>query len=250
MYRPRIIPVLLLKNKGLVKTVGFDKYNYIGDPINAVKIFNEKEVDELVFLDIHASKEKRTIDTSIIKEIADEAFMPFAAGGGIKNVASALAIIKAGAEKVVINSAFIERPALVTEIANEIGNQSVIVSIDAKKNWLGKWHCYGYSGTRKADKTPLELALLAEDFGAGEIMLTGINNDGTMEGYDLELIETICQKTSIPVIASGGAGKIEDFKKAINAGANASAAGSMFVYHGPHKAVLINYPEKDSKLRI
>ncbi len=244
MYRPRIIPVLTLKDKGLIKTVGFGNYKYIGDPINAVKIFNDKEVDELVFLDIHASKENRTIDTNLIKEIADEAFMPFAAGGCIKDVTSALAIIKAGAEKVVINSAFAERPQLVTEIANETGNQSVIVSIDVKKNWLGKWQAFAYSGTKKTTKGPLELALMAEDYGAGEIMLTSISNDGKMEGYDLELIESICQKTNIPVIACGGAGNTQDFQKAIKAGANAVAAGSMFVYHGPHKAVLINYPEK------
>jgi cyclase len=248
MYRPRIIPVLLLKDKGLVKTVGFDKYKYIGDPINAVKIFNEKEVDELVFLDIHASKEKRTIDSNIIKEIADEAYMPFAAGGGINNVSSALAIIKAGTEKVVINSAFTKRPQLVTEIANETGNQSVIVSIDAKKNWLGKWQAFAYSGTKKTSKSPLELAMMAEDCGAGEIMLTCISKDGTMEGYDLELIESICQKTSIPVIACGGAGNIQHFQKAMQAGANAAAAGSMFVYHGPHKAVLINYKNFNTDL--
>ncbi len=244
MYRPRVIPVLTIKKKGLVKTIKFGNEQYIGDPINAVKIFNDKEADELIFLDMHASKESRCISPDIVKEIADEAYMPFAAGGGIKNVSQALELIKAGAEKIVINTAFTENPPLVSQIAKETGNQSVVVSIDAKKNWLGKWQTYSYSATKSTGKTPLEMALIAEDCGAGEIILNSIANDGLMKGYDLELLDQVCNKVSIPVIACGGAGELTHFNEAIKAGANAVAAGSMFVFQGSHKAVLITYTNK------
>ncbi|MBK9284917.1 MAG: imidazole glycerol phosphate synthase subunit HisF [Sphingobacteriaceae bacterium] len=248
MFRPRVIPVLLLKGQGLVKTVQFKKPNYIGDPINAVKIFNDKECDELIFLDITASKENRSIDLKTVKDIADEAYMPFAVGGGIKDVKTAKALINAGAEKVIINSAFATNPDLISEIANELGNQSVVVSIDVNKNWLGKTFAYTHSGTKKVNTDILALAQLAAEKGAGEIMINSIANDGLMTGYDLELIKHISEHVSIPVIACGGAGKLDDLKAAHQAGAHALAAGSMFVYQGPHKAVLINYLENAKEI--
>lgn len=244
MFRPRVIPVLLLKGKGLVKTIQFDKSRYIGDPINAVKIFNEMEADELVFLDILASKENRTIDLTTVKEIADEAYMPFAVGGGIKDINSALALINVGAEKIVINTAFNLQPNLITNLANELGNQSVVVSLDVKKNWLGKWQCFSFSGSKNTGKDPITLAKLAEEKGAGEIFLNSITHDGMMQGYDLELIQQITSAVNIPVVACGGAGKLIHLTEAIQNGAHAVAAGSMFVYHGARNGVLINYPDK------
>lgn len=244
MYRPRVIPVLLLKDKGLVKTIGFNKTTYIGDPINAVKIFNEKEADELIFLDIHATKENRTIDLNTVKEIADEAYMPFAVGGGIKDLETAKKLIQCGAEKIIINSAFNEQPNLVTDIAKEIGNQSVVVSIDAKKNWLGKWYAYTRSGTKNTGKHPLLLAKQAEEKGAGEVFLNCIDLDGQMQGYAINLIEEISSAITIPLVVCGGAGHLTDFNAAIKHGAHAVAAGSLFVYHGAMKGVLINYPNK------
>lgn len=241
MFRPRIIPVLLLKNKGLVKTVQFKKTTYLGDPINAVKIFNDKEADELIFLDIHASKENRCIDVRLVKDIADEAYMPFAVGGGLKDIKSAIALLQAGAEKIIINSAFANNPKFVKELANEIGNQSVVVCCDVKKNWLGQWYAYTHSGTKNTKLSPSDFAKLAEENGAGEFMLQFIDNDGMMQGYNLELIHNISSAIKIPLIACGGAGTIDHMQSALKKGANAVAAGSMFVYHGPHKTVLINY---------
>jgi len=234
----------LLDGNGLVKTVAFDKQTYIGDPINAVKIFNDKEVDELVFLDIAASKENRTISLEIVKEIGDEAYMPFAVGGGIKTSKDAVNLINAGAEKVVINTAFASNPLLVSEIADLLGSQSVIVSIDVKKDWLGKYKAYINSGKKKLEQSPIELAQKAEKMGAGEILINSISHDGQMQGYDLELIKQISAAVNIPVIACGGAGKLNHLKEAVELGAHSVAAGSMFVYQGALKGVLINYPSK------
>lgn len=245
MFRPRVIPVLLLRNNGLVKTVKFDKYRYIGDPINAVRIFNDLEADELVFLDILASKEKRTISAELVKAIGDEAFMPFAIGGGIRSAEDAIRIISAGAEKVVLNSAALAKPGLISEIAAATGNQSVVVSIDYKKNVFGNYHVYSNSGSLKTAYSPVEFARIAEEKGAGEILLHGINQDGTMQGYDLELIAEVSRSVNIPVVACGGAGNYMDFEKAYRAGCHALAAGSLFVYYGPRNAVLVNYPSKE-----
>jgi cyclase len=245
MFRPRVIPVLLLRNNGLVKTVKFDKYKYIGDPINAVRIFNDLEADELIFLDILASKEKRTISLDIVRAIGDEAYMPFAIGGGIRTVEDATRIISAGAEKVVLCSAAVERPALISEIAAAAGNQSVVVSIDFKKNIFGKYHVYSLSGGAKSSYDPVDFAIKAAELGAGELMIHGIQQDGTMMGYDLEIISKISQSVSIPVVACGGAGSMKDLKNAYDVGAHALAAGSIFVYHGPRNAVLVNYPGKE-----
>lgn len=244
MFRPRVIPVLLLKGQGLVKSVKFDKYRYIGDPINAVRIFNDMEADELIFLDIMASRENRTVSVELIKQIGDEAYMPFAVGGGIKTEKDALALINAGAEKVILNTFFVKTPQLVSSIAALLGNQSVVVSIDVKKNWLGKYQVYIYGGKEHVSENPIELAIKAEQLGAGEIIINNISHDGMMDGYDLEIIQKVSDAVNIPVVACGGAGKLNHLHEAVNAGAHAVAAGSLFVYHGSRNAVLINYPEK------
>ena len=245
MFRPRVIPVLLLKNKGLVKTIKFKNPSYIGDPINAVRIFNDLEVDELVFLDIVAAHENRTISVDLVKEIGDEAYMPFAVGGGIKNVEQAVALINAGAEKVVLNTVFWEKPYVVSQIAKTLGNQSVVVSLDINKTWLGKYRLFVKSGTIGTTLDPLTAAKKAEDLGAGEIILNYIPYDSSMNGYNLEMIEQVAQRVNIPVIAGCGAGNLNHFKHAIDSGAHAVAAGSMFVYHGTRRAVLVNYPTKE-----
>jgi imidazole glycerol-phosphate synthase subunit HisF len=245
MFRPRVIPVLLLKGKGLVKTVQFKNPTYIGDPINAVKIFNDMEADELVFLDITATNENRIPSAEIIKRISDEAFMPFAVGGGIKSINDVKSLIQAGAEKVVINSSSVTNPQLITEAANIFGNQSIIVSIDVKKNFWGKKLVYINCGQKSTGISPVEHAQKMEEAGAGEILINSIDLDGTMSGYDIELIKSVSESVFVPVVASGGAGNLNHFKSAITEGkASAVAAGSMFVFHGPRRGVLINYPEK------
>lgn len=245
MFRPRVIPVLLLLNKGLVKTTKFRNPVYVGDPINAVKIFNDLRADELVFLDISASKEDRLIPLDLLKDISDEAFMPFAAGGGVKSLDDAKKIINAGAEKVVINSAAMNSPRIVFEIAEHFGNQSVIVSIDVQKSFFGKNKVCIRDGSKLTDTNPVDHAIQMEKAGAGEIMINSIDKDGTMSGYNYELIKTIADAVSIPVIACGGAGTINDFIEAVQkGGASAVAAGSMFVFHGRRRAVLISYPER------
>jgi imidazole glycerol-phosphate synthase subunit HisF len=251
VFRPRIIPVLLLKNKGLVKTVKFSKPKYVGDPINAVRIFNDLETDELIFLDITATNESRTVSPDLVKDIGDEAYMPFAVGGGINKIQDVERLIKMGAEKVVLNTSVAINPALITEAANHFGNQSIVVSIDVKKNILGKYNVFVKSGSKNADLNLIDYCKNAESSGAGEIMINSIDKDGTMSGYDIELIKSVSESVSIPVIACGGAGKLHDFIDAIKtAGASAAAAGSMFVFHGPRKAVLVNYPEREELVKL
>ena len=245
MNRPRIIPVLLLKNEGLVKTVKFNKKKarYIGDPINAVRIFNDLEADELVFLDVEATKKNKVIGLDLVKKIGDEAYMPFAVGGGITTLKEVDELLKHGAEKVVINSSVIRNIKLIKEISLKYGSQSIIGSIDVKKDIFGKKKVYIESGKKKVSKSILDVVKLLEDNGAGEIMIQSIDNDGLMEGYDLDLINYVSNNTSLPVIAVGGGGGLDDMVKAINDGeASAVAAGSMFVYKGKHRGVLINYP--------
>jgi cyclase len=243
VFRPRIIPVLLLRNQGLVKTVSFDKHRYIGDPINAVKLFNDLQVDELVFLDILASKEGRCIPPDFITSIGDEANMPFAAGGGIRSVKQIEGIIKAGAEKVVINTAAVEVPGLIKEAAAAFGSSTIVVSMDVKKKFLGKKQLYTKGGSMATGIDPVEFARKMEQEGAGELFVTSIEKEGHMQGYDLELVHAISAAVSIPVVAHGGAGTLKHFTDAVSVGhASAVAAGSRFVYHGPRNAVLINYP--------
>ncbi len=247
----RIIPCLLLRDQGLVKTVKFKKSTYIGDPINAVKIFNEKEVDELIFLDIDASKKGQEPDYGLIKDIATECFMPFCYGGGISQVDQIQKIIASGAEKVALNTAAHRNPALVEEAAKVFGSSTIVVSIDYKKNLFGKPTVFIEGGRKSTKIHPLSYARDMEDRGAGEIMINSIERDGTMQGYDLEMIENIAAAVSIPVIACGGAKGSGDIAKVMQIeGISAAAAGSMFVFQGKKKGVLISYldPQESREL--
>lgn len=243
MLKTRVIPCLLLKGQALVKTIKFKNYNYIGDAINTVRIFNQLEVDELIFLDITATNENRQPDPEFIKDIASECFMPVCYGGGINNSDTAKMILKAGVEKISINSSAFSNQWLIKNLAEEVGSQSVIVSIDVKKNFLGKYEVITHSGKFKTGKDPVTYAKIMEDLGAGEILLNSIDRDGTWEGYDLNLIKQVTSSVSIPVIACGGAGSIDDFTKAVKStSVSAVAAGSLFVYQKKNLGVLINYP--------
>jgi imidazole glycerol-phosphate synthase subunit HisF len=244
MKRIRVIPVLLLHKGGLVKSERFKNYVYVGDPINAVKIFNEKEIDEIVVLDIDATREKRGPDMQRIREISGEAFIPLAYGGGISTIEQVKELFYTGVEKVIFNYQAVHQPALITETAKLVGSQSVVVSIDFKKNWLGKQKIYTLNGTEQTGLDPVEFSRQVRDAGAGEIFLNSIDKDGTYGGYDLALIKQVCEAVGIPVIACGGAASVEDFGRAVKAGASAVAAGSLFVFQRPHRAVLISYPSQ------
>lgn len=239
--RIRAIPVLLINNQDLVKSVKFKNYKYVGDPINAVKIFNEKEVDEICILDITAYKSNKGPNLKQIGEIVSEAFMPLSYGGGIRSVEDAKRLFYIGIEKIIINKEFHEQPELVTEISKIFGIQSVAVSIDYKKNIFGKSSVYIENGKKSIGKTPLEIAILAERYGAGEIILNNIDRDGTYTGYDLITLKEIVSNVKIPIVILGGASNIDDFKNAIKVGASAVGAGSMFVFQRPNQAVLISY---------
>lgn len=244
MGRVRIIPVLLLNKGGLYKTIQFQKPQYIGDPINAVKIFNEKEADELILLDYSASKEKRPIDFKKIAEIAGEAFMPMAYGGGIRNFEDAQKVFDAGFEKIVLNSILFDDLSLIDQIAAVYGAQAVVGALDVKKNMWGKPQVFAASGSRKTGYEPLGWCKKLEENGVGEIMLNSIDQDGTWKGYDIKLIATLAQTVNVPLIACGGAGQFDDFRGAIRAGASAVAAGSMFVYQKKGMGVLISFPRE------
>lgn len=250
MFRPRFIPVLLLKNQGLVKTIQFRKPKYIGDPLNAVQIFNKFKTDELVFLDINASKEGRTIDLDLVKEIGDEAFMPFAVGGGINSLKKAEELINAGAEKVVLNTSLHTDLNLISQIASIFGSQSIIVSIDVKKNLYGKNKVYIKSGSKKTGTDPVKFAKIVESCGAGEILITSIAHEGMMNGLNINLINSIHDAVSIPIIAHGGVNSLNHFKEGVKNGASAVAAGSFFVYSGKQNGILINYPSKKEMKNI
>lgn len=244
MALKRIIPCLLLRDDGLVKTVKFKKSTYIGDPINAVKIFNEKEVDELVFLDIDATRKGKEPPYEVIIDIATECFMPFCYGGGIKTIDQIRKIIASGAEKVAINTAAFLNPGLIREAKAIFGSSTIVVSIDYKKNLFGQTMVYINGGKKSTKKNPVAYALEMEELGAGEIFLNSIDRDGTMSGYDIELIKKVTDAASIPVIACGGAGKPGDFKEVFDVtGVSAAAAGSLFVFQGKKRGVLISYPD-------
>ena len=249
MLHPRIIPCLLIKGKGLVKTVNFKSPKYLGDPINAVRIFNEKEVDELIVIDIDATVEKREPDYSVIEHLAEECRMPLCYGGGVRTSDQVQKIIQLGVEKVAISSAAIEYPDLVKEAAGCVGNQSVVVVLDVKKRFIdGRYEVWTHNGSKSTGRCPLELALQMEKFGAGEIVINSIDNDGLMKGYDLALAEKIKKSISVPLTMLGGAGSFKDIGQLINrCGAIGAAAGSLFVFKGVYKAVLINYPGRAEK---
>ncbi len=240
--RIRVIPVLLIQRNGLVKSIKFRDHKYVGDPMNAVRIFNDKEVDEIVLLDISATVEKRAPNIEKIKEIAGEAFMPLAYGGGITTIAEIKALINCGVEKVVLNTSAVLDPSLLQTAADWTGSQSLVVSIDVKKNIWGKNKVYTHNGKTATGLDPVEFARKAEQLGAGEIFLNSIDRDGTLGGYDLDLIKAVSAAVNIPVVALGGAAGTSDFLKAVQAGASAVAAGSIFVFQMPHRAVLISYP--------
>lgn len=245
MFRPRVIPVLLLRNLGLVKSVRFKDYRYIGDPINAVKIFNDLRADELVFLDITASREQRKISLDFVHKVGDECNMPFAVGGGIRTLADIREVLQAGAEKVVINTAAAENPDFVRQAAEEFGSSTVVVCMDVKKKMFGKEQVWIYGGTKATSYDPVEYAALMEEKGAGEIIVQSIDDDGMMHGYSLDLIKKISHTVTVPVVACSGAGSLKHLQEAVEkANASAVAAGSMFVFYGPRRAVLINYPSR------
>ncbi len=242
MLRARVIPCLLLRNTGLVKTVRFDSPKYIGDPINAVKIFNEKEVDELIVLDIDASKRNKEPNYELLADIASECFMPLCYGGGVTSVGQAIRIIQLGIEKISVNAAAISNLTLVSALSNELGSQSVVVGIDVKRDWLGRYRVFDASTGKLTGISPEVHAEEVAKAGAGEILLNSVDRDGEQAGYDLALIEKVSRAVSVPVIACGGAGSLDDFSAAVKGGASAVAAGSLFVFQGRHRAVLISYP--------
>jgi cyclase len=244
----------LVKNKGLVKTVNFNNPRYVGDPINAVRIFNEKEVDELMVLDIDATFEKREPDYNMIEHLASECRMPLCYGGGVTTSDQVQKIIQLGVEKIAISSAAIENPTLVTQAAECVGNQSVVVVLDVKKHAIGgKYVIWIHNGRTNTGKSPAEFALQMEKLGAGEIVINSIDNDGNMKGYDLTMVVKIRGVISVPLTVLGGAGSLHDIGQLINKfGAIGAAAGSLFVFKGVYRAVLINYPnrvEKDALIK-
>jgi len=229
-----------------VKSVRFKNHRYIGDPINAVRIFNDLKADELVFLDIMATKENRTISLDFIKNVGEEANMPFAAGGGINSIIQIRDILNAGAEKVVITTKAAQNPGFIKQAADKFGSSSITVCIDIKENFFSKEQTWIVAGTKPTGYPPVEFALEMEQQGAGEIIIQSIESDGMMQGYDIKLIRRISEAVTIPVVSLGGAGTLADIKKAVTDGyASAVAAASMFVYHGARNAVLVNYPTQE-----
>lgn len=248
--KPRVIPVLLIHKGGLYKTKQFKNPIYVGDPINAVKIFNEKEVDELLIFDIDCTKDAKEPNYDLIKSIVSEAFMPIGYGGGIKNFEQAQKLFSLGIEKVVLNDVLNTNPKIINEIAAIYGNQSVVACIDYKKIIFVEERVFFNSGTQKSKFHPLQWAKYLEELGVGEIILNSIQREGMYLGFDNKLIATICSQLKIPLVASGGASTVDDFRSAIQSGASAVAGGSIFVYKRPHNAVLINYLTKEELIWI
>ncbi|MDQ0067551.1 AglZ/HisF2 family acetamidino modification protein [Chryseobacterium lathyri] len=248
MLRPRIIPCLLVHDKGLVKTEHFKNPRYLGDPMNAVRIFNEKEVDELIILDIDATVEGRGPDFKMIEHWAEECRMPLCYGGGVTTVEQAQKIFSLGVEKIAFSAGAINNPEIIKEISEKVGSQSVVVVLDVKKKLFGGYEVYTHNGKKATGKSPLELIKKFEQLGAGEIVINSIDKDGEMKGYDIKLIEASRNETTLPLTAIGGAGKLEDIGELIRKfGIIGAAAGSLFVFKGKLKAVLINYPNFSDK---
>jgi cyclase len=238
----RVVPCLLLQDGGLVKTTRFGRPRYVGDPINAVRIFNDKYVDELVFLDIDASRVQAEPDYDLIRRIAGECFIPLCYGGGIRTLAQARRIVAAGVEKIVVNSMAIDRPGLLTSLSRELGASSVVAGIDVKRDWFGRKRVFHPGRRRLTRLDPVEHAQAVVAAGAGEIFLNSVDRDGTGAGFDVDLVRRVTAAVKVPVTVCGGAAGLEDMRAAVKSGASAAAAGSMFVFYGPHRAVLINYP--------
>ncbi len=249
MLRPRIIPCLLVQGGGLVKTVRFSSPKYLGDPINAVRIFNEKEVDELVVLDIDATKENREPDYKLIADLATECRMPLCYGGGVRSAEQVQRIIGLGVEKVALSNAAVITPDLISNAASKVGRQSIVVVLDVKKvGLLRRYEVFTHNGTRASGLDPAAFARQMEDLGAGEIVVNSIDRDGSMEGYDLELISKVRNAVSLPMTALGGAGSLNDIEQLIHSfGIIGAAAGSLFVFKGKYHAFLINYPARKDR---
>ena len=248
MLLPRIIPCLLVHEKGLVKSIQFKDYKYVGDPINAVRIFNEKESDELMVLDIDATVQNREPDYKMIENLATECRMPLCYGGGIKTVEQAQRIFALGVEKIAVSSAALTNPELITEIAGRVGSQSVVVVLDVKKKLFGGYELYTHNAKKRSSNNPFEFAAKMEQLGAGEIVVNSIDQDGVMKGYDMALVEKVRNSISLPLTVLGGAGTLQDIGKLIRSyGIIGAAAGSLFVFKGVYKAVLINYPTWEEK---
>lgn len=252
MLRSRIIPCLLVRNKGLVKTVKFKEGKYVGDPINAVKIYNEKEVDELMVIDIDATAEGKRPNFDLIKKLAVECRMPFCYGGGVKTVEDAKKIINLGAEKVALSSVAITNPELLPKIARAIGTQSVVVVLDVKKKKLfGSYELYTHNGQKKMKQNPFDFVKQIQELGIGEIIINSIDNDGVMNGYDFKMLDAFRELIYVPMTILGGAGNISDIKEAISRYKTIGvSAGSLFVFKGKYKAVLINYPSKQERKKL
>lgn len=242
MTRPRVIPCLLLQGDALVKTVGFSRPRYIGDPINAVKLFNDLEVDELMLIDINATRENREPHYERVREIVSEAFMPVVYGGGVRGPRHAEILLKSGVDKVLITTEAAIRPAILGDVSRAIGSQSVVAGIDVRRNWIGRYIVTVENGRRTLPLDPIAHTTACVRAGAGEILVNSVDRDGRMAGYDVALVRLVCDAVTVPVVACGGAGSLKDIRAAIDAGASAAAAGSLFVYKGPRRGVLINYP--------
>ena len=243
MYRARVMPVLQLDDIGLVKTKRFGKSVYVGDPTNAVRIFNDKEVDELILVETTATTANRLPNFELLEEVVSESFVPVTYAGGVHCLEHLEKLFRIGIEKVGMGTAALENPDLVRQAAKQFGNQSIAVTIDVKRNWRGIYTCWIRGGREKIAGSPLEIAERMEQLGAGEILLTSIDREGTFSGYDLDLVRSVANGISIPVVANGGAASLEDLRQVVQeAGASAAAAGSLFVFHGKHRAVLINFP--------
>lgn len=243
MVRARVIPVLLIKNQGLVKTVRFGDEVYVGDPVNAVKIFNEKQCDELIIIDITATKQKKGINFKLVEEIASECFMPLSYGGGISDLHQVEKLLKLGIEKVILNSVLINSPSFMKEAVKSFGSSTIVASIDIKLNMLRQYRLFSHAGydVRRIDLTQFVEEIV--DSGAGEVMITSVDRDGTMSGYDLQLALTVTGKIGVPVVFCGGAKDFDNIKELLTStNVNAAAAGSLFVFHGRHRGVLISYP--------
>jgi cyclase len=242
MLRLRVIPVLLLRRRGLVKTTAFKSAKYVGDPINVVRIFNDKEVDELVLTEVVATKDGKSPDFELLEQLASEAFMPVCYGGAIKSVADAKRILRLGMEKVSVNTAAFDRPELVRELSDSLGAQCVVASVDVKRTWRGRYEVFSHAGRRVPEKDPLRWVERLVALGAGEILLNAVDRDGTMAGYDLELLERFRGRFDVPLIACGGASSVADMRAAVAAGQlSALGVGARFIYEGPYRAVLVSY---------
>jgi cyclase len=249
MFRPRVIPVLLLKGEGLYKTVKFKNHNYIGDPINTVRIFNELNTDEIVIMDINASKENRLISLDFVKTVGEEANMPFSVAGGIKTIGDIKSILNAGAEKIILNTVAQENPDFIREAANYFGSSTITIAIDVKKNIFGRESIYFLNASKKSKNNFTDFCQLMEKNGAGELIIQSVDHDGTMLGYNLKIYDEISSKVNIPITALGGASNFEEMHSLYEStGVTGLAASSIFIYQGIEKGVLINYPENLSAL--